>query len=95
MRSGLLVRFSPDKNYRKTEQLSSDGRSFKLYETISGHRNFGKFHLIPVDEIGLVINTIEYESIAAERARVLFPSGIGWVDARDVDEVACSSDVYL
>lgn len=97
MKIGALIKFVPTDLHRKREQIRREGGvpEFKLYETISGHRNFGNFKWIPMTEIGLVLKTVEYESIATERARILFPTGIGWLDARDLQEITPWLKAYL
>lgn len=89
MKEGTLVRFNMKipNSYVRSQHMNSDESAFKLYEEMNGYLNFGKHSWIPNNEVGIVIKMINFQTLPTARVRIIFPSGIGWLDQRDIMEV--------
>lgn len=97
MNVGSLVRFQVRNvnKYVKNHHVTPDDTWFELYEEVNGAIRLGEYRLISTNEVGTVIKMIDFESLPTTRARVLFPSGIGWVDTRDLVEVQIQTQSLL
>lgn len=89
------MKIRDDDNYVCHQHMNADSTAIKAWHELDNRLHPGSYTWIPTSEVGMVIKKVQYESLPFDRVRVLFSSGIGWLDSRELEEVQIQSQSLL